>query len=90
MPKTTIEAATQCEKPIKKGPKTIQKASRKPYMTKYNTVRWEKTQFQADQWHNEAITKADAKSDLDIRILILRKLHQSVSFKVHPYCCRIN
>ena len=41
-------------------------------MTKYNTVRWEKTQFQADQWHNEAITKADASMKIVLKEFLNR------------------
>ena len=44
-------------------------------MTKYNTVRWEKTQFQADKWHNEAITKADAS----MKIVMKKFLNRLVS-----------
>ena len=50
-------------------------------MTNYNTVRWEKTQLQADRWRNEAFTKADAS----MKIVLKEFLRRLVSEEYNHY-----
>lgn len=50
-------------------------------MTNYNMVRWEKTQLQADQWRNEAFTKADDS----MKIVLKEFLRRLVSEEYNHY-----